>query len=423
MKTTLLLAALALLAGPLSATTYYVNSATGSDGNPGTIAAPFQSFYKLSQLAIQPGDTIRFAAGTSYSGYFEFTGSGTAGHPITLTSYGPGPAPVFTNPGQWYAIRLMGDHLVLRGVKLTTTYESGAVILGSHCAILDCEMTDTGFGITLAAHDATIRHNYIHDLHIIVNTPGGDDDYGAVGINITNTDGADIAGNTLARCIDDSYDYVVDGGAFEFYGNVANVQVHHNWCEDNNGVFEVGAGVCSNVRIYDNVLDHNGELGGFHLQGTFAGSVSGFRFENNTVVDHATHAFPYVIWFDGAATADQVTIANNIFHYEGFAQFTNLTTLQHHHNLFHAPDAAPLGFAADASERTGDPRFVSLLTHDYRLQRLSPAVNAGTPLGHPRDFLEHPIVQAPDLGAYESPWRTRAHGGASGATSPGSSSH
>lgn len=117
MKIPLLLAG---LASPVSAATFYVNSATGSDGNPGTAAALFQSFYKFAQIAVQPGDTIRFAAGTSYSGYFEFTPSGAAGRPITLTSYGSGPAPVFTNPDQWYAIRLTGDYLTLRGVKLMT---------------------------------------------------------------------------------------------------------------------------------------------------------------------------------------------------------------------------------------------------------------------------------------------------------------
>lgn len=404
-KLLLVLVALVLVSAEAFATTYYVNSSTGSDGNPGTEIAPFQSFYRLSQVAFNSGDTVRFAAGTSYSGYFEFTQSGAAGQPITITRYGTGAPPEFTNPDQWYAIRLTGNYLVLDGVKIRETYESGAVIWGSNCTIQNCEMTNTGFGVSVAGVNAKIYSNYIHDLHMIVNTPGGDDDYGAVGINITyNTVGADIAGNHIVDCIAPSYDYGTDGGAFEFYGNISDIAVHHNWCEGNNGMFEFGGGVISNVRIFYNVALDNGVLGGLHLAGTFAAAITAIRVENNTVVDTATGVSTGLLWFDGTERQNEFSIRNNIFYYQGFAQFTNGTNLVHEDNLYYSPDHAPLGLEKGPGEIEADPQFVDLASGNFSLQKKSPAVNAGAVLGYTRDYLNHLIVAAPDLGAYESPY-------------------
>jgi hypothetical protein len=263
-------------------------------------------------------------------------------------------------------------------------------------------MTNTGFGISLAGANAKVFHNYIHDLHMIVNTPGGDDDYGAVGVNITtNTVGADISYNRIVNCIAPSYDYGTDGGAFEFYSNISNINVHHNWCEGNNGVFEMGGGTIANVTISYNVCYDNGELGGMHLAGPFAGIISNIRVENNTVVDTSTGVSSGVIWFDGTANQDQFSITNNIFYYQGFAQFTNGTTFAHANNLYYSVDHAPLGFTKAASEIVGDPLFLNVATTDFALQKKSPAVDAGIALGYSVDFLSRPIVKRPDLGAYE----------------------
>jgi hypothetical protein len=46
----------------------------------------------------------------------------------------------------------------------------------------DLEITDTGFGIYTRGSHGLFTENHIHDLHIVNNTPGGDDDYGAVAI-------------------------------------------------------------------------------------------------------------------------------------------------------------------------------------------------------------------------------------------------
>src|SRR5690348_10262851 len=55
-------AVLLLLAGSVQGTTYYV-SPTGSDANPGTGSAPFQTIQQAAKV-INPGDTVIVRDGT-----------------------------------------------------------------------------------------------------------------------------------------------------------------------------------------------------------------------------------------------------------------------------------------------------------------------------------------------------------------------
>lgn len=395
---------------PAFATNYYVNSVTGSSSNPGTQAAPFQNIDQLLSVTLHPGDNIYFArggiyGGVSYPDYFEITASGTASQPITITSYGTGNLPIFVNPGEYYAIRLAGDYLVLDGVVIHDTYESGAEMTGDHDVIQNCEIYDCGWGINVAgATNARITGNYLHDMKMVRNdNDAGDNDFGAVGINLDTVDGADIGWNRITACLAQSYDYGLDGGAFEIYHNVSNVEIHHNWCDDNNGVFETGGGAASNIKLYYNLCVHNREIGTVHLTGTFAGTLSNFKFENNTVVEAvAADNYDYMIAFDATNTIGQLSLTNNIFYYNGFTAFTNHTGFAHSYNLYYAPDSAPLGFTAGSTEIVSNPSFVSLSGGDYHLTSSSPAVNAGTSLGYTHDRDANTITNTPDLGCFES---------------------
>ncbi|HMG18652.1 MAG TPA: right-handed parallel beta-helix repeat-containing protein, partial [Gemmatimonadales bacterium] len=71
---------------PSSGQAFYA-SPTGSDANPGTLAAPWRSLTKASSL--QPGQILYLRAGT-YGGRgtkFNFTATGTASAPITISGY------------------------------------------------------------------------------------------------------------------------------------------------------------------------------------------------------------------------------------------------------------------------------------------------------------------------------------------------
>jgi hypothetical protein len=76
-----------LMASPaLAAVTFYV-APGGSDGNAGTLAAPFATIQKAVGL-VPAGGTIAVRGGTyALATNIQITKSGTAGSPITLTSY------------------------------------------------------------------------------------------------------------------------------------------------------------------------------------------------------------------------------------------------------------------------------------------------------------------------------------------------
>jgi len=89
-----ILAFLLLLTGcsaPISS--YYINSQTGNDSNPGTIEKPFQTVERVNKLKLQAGNSIFFAGGQTFTGNLYFKGvSGTKESPVKVSSYGNGRA-------------------------------------------------------------------------------------------------------------------------------------------------------------------------------------------------------------------------------------------------------------------------------------------------------------------------------------------
>lgn len=78
--------------------TYYLDSNNGLDSNRGTKQSPWKTLDKINNYELAPGDTVYFARGSRLQGGFVISSSGKPGQPITFTTYGKGPTPVFTNP-------------------------------------------------------------------------------------------------------------------------------------------------------------------------------------------------------------------------------------------------------------------------------------------------------------------------------------
>jgi hypothetical protein len=95
-----------ILLGMLSVTawasTYYVSSSTGSDGNNGTSpATPWQTIGHVNGQAFQPGDSILFKRGDIWNESLEPASSGSEGNLIAFDAYGTGAAPNLTG---YYAV-------------------------------------------------------------------------------------------------------------------------------------------------------------------------------------------------------------------------------------------------------------------------------------------------------------------------------
>lgn len=91
----LLFSLLSGLSGPVAeaaGTTYYVDSALGSDNSSGTSeTAAWKTLGKVNSTTFSPGDRILLKAGSVWTNqYLDLQGSGTEGNPITVDRYGSG---------------------------------------------------------------------------------------------------------------------------------------------------------------------------------------------------------------------------------------------------------------------------------------------------------------------------------------------
>jgi len=98
-----LLAASANFAGgSLNAATYYLDSKSGSDANPGSSPEKaWQTIEKANKLVLKPGDKLLLAGGQVFKGNISF-GANSAGskeNPVKISSYGEGRASIDAGNG------------------------------------------------------------------------------------------------------------------------------------------------------------------------------------------------------------------------------------------------------------------------------------------------------------------------------------
>jgi hypothetical protein len=162
---------------------YYIDSVSGSDDNSGISEnSPWKSLSTVSSMIFQPGDNINFKRGSSYSGCVTINGNGTASHPITISAYGTGNAPSFTNPNvddsNGNAMRIRGDYHIVENLYFHHTapawdrsgfeqvWSVGAlhVSLGNdHVIIRNNEFANNAKAIQSYSEYSLITHNNIHD--------------------------------------------------------------------------------------------------------------------------------------------------------------------------------------------------------------------------------------------------------------------
>jgi hypothetical protein len=94
MKKTLIIWALLLSVGAFAQTTYFVDNLSGKDSNKGTsVYLPLKTIERVNQLDLQPGDSVLFRRGGSWTGNLKPQGSGKEEKPIVIAAYGSGPLP------------------------------------------------------------------------------------------------------------------------------------------------------------------------------------------------------------------------------------------------------------------------------------------------------------------------------------------
>lgn len=302
-------------------------------------------------------------------------------------------------------ISIKASLVIVEGLRIQDAKEEGIKIFegANHNILRDLEITNVGIGIWSWGQNNLITRNHIHDLHMVIDTPGGNDDYGAVAVVLSNSNN-EVSYNKMINCVATSQDYGFDGGAVEWWTNADNNFIHHNFSKGNDGFLEVGGGSARNTLVAYNVSVNSRRFAVFHLSGAFGSTVENFRIENNTIVEAGKDYWGWdVLYFNGEPNGNTINFQNNLLYIDGFSKVANRDGFSHHHNLYYLTSGTQLGFSLGQEEKFGDPQFTNLGGSDFHLKSSSPSIDAGINLGYQIDFEGKPVPSgsAPDFGAYE----------------------
>lgn len=438
---------------PLSAANYYVNSRVGNDANNGTSQeTPWKSLKNLNGK-FAPGDNILFAKGSSYTGGFVFTSSGTAEKPITFSTYsvgadvilktdrrqltplfekyGAGAAPSFTNP-DWEVLngnifRIEGSYITIDGFyfhdntnppgsssKIKNVQKMGAIYLAlgtHHNTVKNCEFFNTPVGIKVKGTDNLITRNYLHDRTEMMAAS-----WGPIAIMIVGSRN-EISFNRIENYGAYGGPYGSDGGVIELDGvdddfNADDISIHHNISINNHGFLEMAARNVQNITVAYNLSDDKNQFIG-------GGSMKNVRVENNTVVRTREPNVDRFVFWTFYPARNSFIIRNNIFvipqDMKVFGPFTKpkedvrvsirspIGEHQRDHNIYFSPgNPEPLGVPKEKSESFADPLFVDFENRNFRLKTNSPAKNKGVNSSFSMDLDNRPVnAKRPSIGAFE----------------------
>jgi len=418
------------------ATNYYVDPSSASATSNGSFNYPWKTVAQVNSgtTLLNPGDTVFFKRGQTYSGRLTINRSGSANAPIVYTNYGSGELPEFNNAVSDIINLYNKQYVVVDGFKIIdrsiseTDHTVQAKISyainvenSPYCTIKNCDISRVGVGIsvTTGSNFTTITGNYMHNMRMVRNTPTSvnpDDDYGANPMVIGSSNNT-INNNRFEECWALSYDYGYDGGAVEFFGTTMNNnKVMYNTAINCNGFLEVGSssnGIAENNIIAYNKIINCGILGVYQNGSTFTVSVKNLQYYNNTFIETVKkYSTPTVLfWMAGTGSAGMVVVKNNIFWLSSGVNVSsskfNSGQMIHTNNIYRMTSGS-LGMTIHASEILSSSLnlFTStagdVSTWDLALPSGSTAINFGTPVGLDKDFAGNAIFEAPDAGILES---------------------
>ena len=390
---------------------YYIDSIGGDDHNSGTSEnSPWKTLEKVSSMTFLPGDRIYFKRGSSYSGCVTINGDGTASDPITISAYGTGDAPSFTNPNYsdntGNAMRIRGDYHIVEDLYFhhtapappsagfETVWSVGAlhVSLGhDHVIIRNNEFANTPKAIQSYSEYSLITNNYIHDgnssqFNGFLSRPY----WGPIGIHL-GIGNQEVSYNTIENMYVVGGKWGGDGSAIEIddgRNHKDNIHIHHNTTEHNMGFLEVSwwadFGKMSSTNV---TIDHNVSRD-YQQFVLWWAPTSASTIENNTIIrtDNEFYGpFDGVFFFD-ARPAD-VTLTRNIVVTDNdlteaiFVQDYDggIYDVTHTNNCYwDVADGNPdIGLPLGPGEIITDPLFVDYAGKDYDLQPGSPCAGWG----------------------------------------------
>lgn len=417
-----ILALLGLLwASPALATTYYVNSAGGSDSNNGTsTSTPWATIGKAATTMVG-GDTTNVAPGNGYSGQVTITTSGSTNNPITYQGM-PGQAKPVIHPGNVYqAFEINASWITIQGFDIegntpnttlancqsngtTAACSESAITIGqvsnipsfipTHIVISNNIMAfNSQAGVTSIGGDyITVSGNIVHDNCNFSS-------FGGSGISIgyaRNSDGSTaiknfVTGNTL-------------------YNNVELVPepaCGNNICDGEGIILDDFSNDQTDNTIYtggtlveNNLSYSNGSVGILVFD---SGSAAHFQFLYNTTYNNGSSNFNK--GEINALQAQNLIAENNVMYARGSGFYTEGSTsssnITYDYNVLFNGSSSVSG----AHDISANPQFVSVGSN-FALAATSPAIGAATSAftvstDIAGDVRPNPTTGLYDIGAYQ----------------------
>ena len=262
----------------------HVDCQAGNDDGDGSAGAPWRTPQSLATRALQPDTHVLLRRGCAWDGPVRLVGER-----IVLGAYGEGAAPVLSAAD---ADRLTPVLTVdspggaVRDLVIADGAGAGVQLAAPGASVSRTEVTGTAFGVQFAAPDGVADAVYVHDLHMDINTPGGDDDSGAVCFDV-RAPRATVRGSHAERCRAPSYDYGHDGGFVEVWKSGDGLTVVDNTAIDVNGFLEAGGEGGSDsfhgAQIRGNKVARSHGGIGVHDDGKYAIDASAVVFRDNEI--------------------------------------------------------------------------------------------------------------------------------------------
>lgn len=334
----------------------YVSPA-GSDANPGTLAAPWQTLQHAFG-ALQAGQAVCLRGGT-----YPMVGGGTYSQALNVSGTGSAPITVSNYPGEVAIIhgstRVNGAYATFLGTPATAP---GLIFEGPNGPGSSLDLIDV-----MNTHDVTFDHVEIR----YGNYHAGLYQYGGYNIKVL---GAYIHDNGVAGV---NLDHGVYWDATTGGGNlIANCVIEHNAAQGIALYSSSNPSQPSQVVVEENSLVNNGHYG-IDLWGT-----------GNTVVNNVLAGNGTVF------NSRQMSVETGTNHFvDSNIVWSTTTSLQGIYNATGQSVTHTL---------IADPLFVGSANHNYHLLIGSPAIGAGN-LSYAQSVDKEGVSRAagPDLGAYE----------------------
>ena len=304
--------------------TYYVKNSGSDAANGLTEGTAWQTIAKVnsSQGSFNPGDTISFNKGDSFSGRLNITKMGSVGSPITYNSYGTGAKPIFQHAGgECIQVGAFDNtytgYITIDGINITDlTFDVNDKVTAAPCeqairigfyqdfkkrniTIRNCDMSNVGGGVVINGDFCLVEDCNITNMKNVQNTysttaPGNDNDYGANPFTLNGSDNI-IQDNYISGGWAESEDYGWNGGAFEMFDSCSRNKFLRNTIVDCGGIAEFGAFAAAATSV-DNVFAYNkiincGNLSWVNFNGTFAINATNIQYINNIIVENSLSRF------------------------------------------------------------------------------------------------------------------------------------